>query len=325
VSAKRGSAGALILAAVWCAACGDVPSGPGAAEADAGSWSTWVITDGASLRPPAPPAATSAQTASEIEEILRLQANRTPALDSAIRRWDALPTTPWHDLALDRYASYWALLPDVRVATPARTARGFALLHVAIYDALVATWDAKYTYGRLAPARADSRVSALVSMGDVPSYPSEHAAAAAAAATILAYLLPHEDSAGFQALAREAGEARIAAGGAYRSDVESGLAIGRAVAAQVLERARADGADTAWTGTVPDGPSMWRPTPPRYVEIPFDGAAGQWRTWVIPAGDAYRPAPPPAMGSAAFSVDLDELRTLTTSRTAQADSARYWA
>ena len=46
----------------------------------------------------------------------------------------------------------------------------------------------------------------------------------------------------------------------------------------------------------------------------------------MPSGSAFRPPPPPAIGSAQFNADLDELRRLSTSRTvAQADTARFWA
>jgi membrane-associated phospholipid phosphatase len=322
----RWSCAAPLLVAAWCMACGDstAPSNP--AELNAGTWDTWVIASGASLRPAAPPGPLSSQTASEIDQIIQLQSTADPALTASIAAWNTLPTSRWQELALDRSGFYWALLPDIRSATPARSARAFALLHVAMYDALVATWDAKYAYGRIAPARADSRVRALVPLGDVPSYPSEHAAAAAAAAAVLSYIFPTDDTLGFHALEREAGEARIAAGAAYRSDVEAGYAIGRAVAAQVIARAKSDGSAEPWTGVVPVADGLWKPTPPRFVAEPFDALAGGWRTWVIPSGDAYRPAPPPAVGSAAFNVDLEDLRRLSTSRTeAEANIARYWA
>jgi membrane-associated phospholipid phosphatase len=313
----------VLGAALSFVACGDTPTEPGiSADSHAGAWRTWVIANGSTLRPSPPP---SNQVA-EIDEILAIQQVVTPAEDAMIQRWNALPTTAWHDLALDLFGFYWILLPDVRLATPARSARAFALLHVAMYDALVATWDAKYAFNRRPPTRADSRVRALVPVSDVPSYPSEHAAAAAAAAAVLTYLFPNEDTASFTALAREAGEARIAAGAAYRSDVDAGFAIGRAVASAVIARARVDGSDVAWSGTVPSGSTMWRPTPPRNVEIPFDPTAPNWRTWVLSAGSAFRPPPPPAIGSASFVADLAELRQLSASRTvAQADTARYWA
>ena len=311
------------VAVVTLVACRDSPVEPVApSDANAGEWRTWVIADGAAVRPAPPPDDASA----EIAEIIALQQEVTPSENAAIQKWNMLPTAAWHDLALDLFGFYWILLPDVRVATPARSARAFALLHVAMYDALVATWDAKYAYDRQPPARADGRVRALAPVSDVPSYPSEHAAAAAAAAAVLTYLFPNEDTASFTALAREAGEARIAAGAAYRSDVDAGYAIGRAVAAAVIDRALTDGSAAAWTGTLPTGPMYWRPTPPRNVETPFDPTAPAWRTWVIPSADAFRPPPPPEWGSPQFVADLDELRQLSTSRTiAQADSARFWA
>jgi membrane-associated phospholipid phosphatase len=312
---------------VCAAACSDAPTRPTRdVDADVGSWRTWVLANAAEIRPAAPPAPGSTQTITEIEEILRLQATRTAESDSLVRVWDALPTTRWHTLALDLSAFYWVLLPDVRLATPAHSARAFALLHVAMYDALVATWEAKYAYNRTPPALSDGRVRALVPIADVPSYPSEHAAAAAAAAGLLSYLFPNDDTASFHSLAREAGEARIAAGAAYRSDIDAGSAIGRAVAARVIERARTDGSAAAWTGTIPAGPTAWRPTPSRFVTSPFDPTAGSWRTWVIPSGSAFRPAPPPLPGSDRFEWDVQELLFLSRTRTAeQANIARFWA
>lgn len=160
----------------------------------------------------------------------------------------------------------------------------------------------------------------------VPSYPSEHAAAAAAAAEVLKYAFPVEEAARFDALARRAGEARVAAGVAYRSDVEAGWALGRAVAARAIARARLDGSDRVWDGEIPAGPAMWRPTGPRFVVEPFDPLAGSWATWVIPDGSAFRPGPPPLPGSAPFAEAIDELRTMPARRTVdQADRARFWA
>jgi membrane-associated phospholipid phosphatase len=326
-SARHGKHLVLTSALALAAACSDGPTGlPRDADSNAGSWRTWVLTSAAEIRPAPPPASGSAQATAEIEEIIRLQAARTPQGDSLVRVWDVLPTTRWHTRALDFSGFYWILLPDVRLATPARSARAFALLHVAMYDALVATWEAKYAYNRSAPTLSDGRVRALVSVAGVPSYPSEHAAAAAAAAGVLSYLFPSEDTASLHALAREAGEARITAGAAYRSDVDAGFAIGRAVAARVVARARSDGSAAAWTGTVPTGPTAWRPTPSRFVTSPFDPTAGSWHTWVIPSGSAFRPDPPPLPGSERFEWDLQELLFLSQTRTAeQVDIARFWA
>jgi membrane-associated phospholipid phosphatase len=282
-----------------------------------------VLAGANAVRPPAPPASNAA----EIDEIVSLQAARTATTDSVVRRWDGDPGATWSRVAIDRLDFYWPLLPDVRIATPARAARIAALLHVALYDATVAAWDAKYAFNRPAPARASNRVRALTRLDDTPSYPSEHAAVAAAAAMILSYAFPLEDTTAFTRLAREAAESRIVAGAAYRSDVDAGWALGREVAQRVLDRATLDGAAQQWTGTVPTGDGMWQPTPPRRVQVPFDALAGSWRTWVIPAGNTFRLAAPPAVGSPRFVADLNELLALANGgRTPQQiDAARYWA
>ncbi len=310
---------ALLLAA---AGCGDSPTSP---DRDGGRWATWVLASGDALRPPPPPAEGSEEALRELEEVVRLQAVSS-AGRAEVEAWDGLPTAPWTRRGVELLDFYWPLLPDVRTATPARASRTMALLHVAMYDALVAAWDAKHAYGRQAPSEADGRVRRWAARSALPSYPSEHAVAAAAAAEVLAYAFPGEDAAAFRAAARRAGESRILGGAARRSDVEAGLALGRAAALRVLERAREDGSAAPWTGTVPAGAGMWQPTPPRRVASPFDPGAGSWRTWVLPRGDAFRPAPPPAPGSPSFERDLAELRALGTGRTpAQADAARYWA
>jgi len=313
-----------IALATTVACSGDEPLAPGrTARAEVGTWETWVLAGTNAARPPAPPASNSA----EIDEIVSLQAARTAATDSVVRFWDGDPGATWSRLAIDRLDFYWPLLPDVRLATPVRAARIAALLHVALYDATVAAWDAKYAFNRPAPARASTRVRALARVDDTPSYPSEHAAVAAAAAMILSYAFPLEDTAAFTRRAREAAESRVVAGAAYRSDVDAGWALGRAVAQRVLDRAMLDGAAQPWTGTVPAGEGMWQPTPPRRVEVPFDALAGSWRTWVIPAGNAFRLAAPPAVGSPRFTTDVKELLALANGgRTQQQiDAARYWA
>jgi hypothetical protein len=144
---------------------------------------------------------------------------------------------------------------------------------------------------------------------------------------ILSYAFPLDDTAAFTRRARDAAESRIVAGAAYRSDVEAGWALGRAVAQRVLDRAMQDGAAKEWTGTVPTGNSMWRPTPPRMVQSPFDPLAGTWRTWAIPAGNTFRLDAPPPVESPQFAADLNELLALANGgRTQQQiDAARYWA
>ena len=315
----------LSLALAACAEPSTAPTLPN--EAGAADWPTFVLTRGDALRPTAPPAERSAVAESEIQEIIALQRTTTATTDSLVRRHDGDPTSIWTQAAVDLLGVYWTILPDVRNATPARSARLMALLHVAMHDAVVASWDAKFAYRRRAPARGDGRVRALVPVGDLPSYPSEHAAVAAAASAVLVASALPGDTARLRALMREVGDARIVAGAAYPSDVQAGYALGDGVARRVLAHAASDGADQEWDRAFPTGPNVWLPTPPRRVAIPFDALAGRWRPWVISSGDAFRPPPYPAPGSFAFQVSLDELRRLAAGgvTVAQMDRARYWA
>jgi hypothetical protein len=120
-------------------------------------------------------------------------------------------------------------------------------------------------------------------------------------------------------MAQEAALSRLAAGTNYRSDVEAGLAIGRAVAAKAIARAQSDGSDAVWTGTVPTGPGLWVGT------NPGDPLAGTWRTWNLTSGSQIRPGPPPAFGSPEFKAQLEELKRITTSLTPfERSLAQFW-
>ena len=178
-----------------------------------------------------------------------------------------------------------------------------ALLNVAIYDATIAAWEAKYAYNRPRPAAFDPALPTALPTPASPSYPSEHAAAAGAAAAVLpTSSRPRPD---LRRPGRGGGALAPAGRGDYPSDVDAGLALGRAVGAVVVERARADGSDAPWTGTVPDGPGLWTGT------NPAEPLAGTWRTWALASGGQFRPGPPPAHDSAQMATELAELKGTT--------------
>ena len=290
---------------------------PAGSASAPGGWRTWLLTAGDELRPAAPPPPSPA----ELEELLDFQARRTAATAAAVARWDDRSVVlPWTNLALD--------LIKIHRPSPARAGRALALLHAALADALVATWDARGARTRPAPTAVDR---SLVPLGttdlEATSFPSAHAAAATAAATVLAYLFPDEPADALDQLAREAAESRLWAGTAFRSDVEAGQAIGRAVGVRALARGLADGSDRTWDGAGrPVGEGFWEPTPPAYVQQPLDPLAGTWRPWVLPSGDALRPAPPPAWGSPPWRAELAAAQEAVTRRTPEQEEAVHrWA
>lgn len=276
-------------------------------EPNAGKWQTWVLTAGNELRPPAPP--NQAATRKELAELQALVAKRDTKALEQIAYWDAgSPGYRWLQLAQAQILSKPMNVP--------RRLRLLSLLNVAIYDATIAAWDAKYVYNRKQPSVIDPKLVTVLPDPASPSYPSEHAVAAGAASAIFAYIYPDEAKT-FADLAAASGQSRLLAGVNFPSDVKAGLALGQAVAAKVIERAQADGSDAPWTGTVPTGPGMW------IGDKPVEPLMGTWQAWVLESGDQLRLPPPSAHDSAEKVAELTEIKTLTRTFAINA-AAFYW-
>jgi membrane-associated phospholipid phosphatase len=266
--------------------------GPSQIEPQAGRWKTWVISSGSQFRLPPPPHGV-AQVA-EVRNLITRADQRDATALNAISFWDAGPPGyRWNEMAAN-------LLVRDNITGP-RSARVFSLLNVAIYDATIAAWDSKYVYNRRRPSEVNSRIDPVVPVPNSPSYPSEHAVVAGAAAAALSYLFPN-DAQTFDSAAQECGESRLNAGVQFPSDVSAGMEIGRKVAELVIARAKNDGSDAVFTGSIPTGPGFWRGT------NPATPLAGTWRTWVISSGSEFRPPPPPAFDSAQKAQELAEVK-----------------
>jgi hypothetical protein len=182
-------------------------------EPQAGKWGTWAVSSGSAIKVPPPPEAEA--TAAEIQELKTRLAHDAATLDR-IAYWDrGWPGYRWQEIALaesqkDQKPNFW---------------RAMALVSVAINDATIAAWHAKYEYSRPRPSEIDPTVEPAVLVPRSPSYPSEHAAVAAATADVLAYIFPN-DAALFAQRADEAAQSRVAAGVQYPSDIRAGLDLG---------------------------------------------------------------------------------------------------
>lgn len=259
-------------------------------EPAAGDWKPWVIqTVDYQL------AAPSSDLRSELEWLRDQRRSLSPEALAQIQYWDAgAPSYRW----VERLTG---IIAARGINTPTAT-RMLALMNVAMYDATVATWRNKYLHRRPRPATADASIKPSVQTPESPSYPSEHAATAAAAAVVLGYLFPQEATSHWQS-AEEAARSRLFAGVEYPSDYTAGLDLGRRVGEAVVLVARSDGSSAVWSGTVPTGPCSWRGTNP---VLPL---VGTWKTWVLPSGDAVRPGPPVPCDSAAKQAELAEIRS----------------
>jgi membrane-associated phospholipid phosphatase len=149
---------------------------------------------------------------------------------------------------------------------------------------------------------------------------------AGAAEVVLTALLPDAAPGRFSTLAEEATTALLQAGVAFRSDIDAGLALGRAVGERAVALAADDQPASAWDSSDRlTGPGTWEPTPPGFVDPPMEPLASAWHTWALTSGDEFRPAPPPAYGTPGYASQLSAVQEAVARRTmAQERAANFW-
>ena len=186
--------------------------------------------------------------------------------------------------------------------------RSFAILHVAIYDAVVSIEPRSepYLFAINAPAGARPDV-----------------AAAEAGHDVLLALYPSWKAGLDQQLADEL--ATIPDGTAKLN----GIAVGR-LAATLALASRANDGSNATPPAIPAGtqPGQYRPAPPAFTPPVFT----QWPNvtpFVLQSADQFRPAAPAPVSSTAYAQALDEVKNLgsktSTTRTAdQTVIAKFW-
>src|SRR5262249_44526096 len=107
-----------------------------------GSVVPFLLHTPAQFRPGPPPTLGSRQYATDLHEVHSVgsanSTTRTPQQTALARIWVSTGPQIWNSVARQ-------LLPAAGSGR-ARTARVLALLHLAMADAFIATWEAKYTY-----------------------------------------------------------------------------------------------------------------------------------------------------------------------------------
>lgn len=177
---------------------------------------------------------------------------------------------------------------------PTRSSRAFAIIHLAIYDALNAICHRYPGYSGALPAFADS---------------SKDAAIAQAAHDAMVALYPHQ--AGRIDAWLQADLARLPASRAKFN----GIDVGRRAAAAILSLRASDGAhqDEPVVGLdyqVSLAPGQWRPDPVSHIRIALGAYWGRVRPFVVPSVLPLRAPPPPPMNSAAYLAAFNEVKQL---------------
>ena len=211
-------------------------------------------------------------------------------------------------IAWNKELLHIVLTPGAQPATVHPT-RSYAILHAAIYDAVVSiTRDAPaYLFSVPAPstARAD-------------------AAAAQAGHDSLVALYPKWKAALDQQLTSELA---TIPGGAGK---QQGIQVGQAVAARLLALRANDGSAATPPSYVPGNqPGNYLLTPPKFVAPVFTNWSNV-TPFVLDNAAQFRPGPPPAVTSQAYVQALNEVKSLgqntSTTRTPQQTViGKFWA
>lgn len=237
----------------------------------------FALASGNEFRPAPPPAIGSAEYASTVDEVMRLggfqSSERTPEQTEIALFWadgggTATPPGHWNSIATDVTLSQRTGLLE--------TARTFALLNLAMADAGIASWDAKYHYDVWRPIDAirqadqdgnsetlvDSSWIPLLKTPPFPAYTSGHSTFSGAASAVLTSLFGNEIAfesksdghlaaeqrpldpsqivtrhfSSFNEAAEEAGLSRIYGGIHFSFDNSAGKSLGGQVGTVVVAR-----------------------------------------------------------------------------------------
>ncbi len=306
-------------------------------DANGGAWKTVIIKSPNDYLVDIPSNNDSGEYQRELLESKTIVNQRTYAQEVAINYWASGGVLRWNQIARELVAKYNHPPKDgevpslnIPMASPPFAARAYALLSVAQYDALVATWFYKYKFRRMSPSHNGLK-SALPDT-DLPSYPSEDAVVATVSYKILSKLFPAENDY-LYGKALEHGNTRLWSGANVKSDIMAGGQLGEQIANQAVEYAKNDnfnGADDKeqnWKSYAKKIKGGWiSQDDPKYA--PLLPLLGLVRTWFDKEQVLGNPvqAPPPALDSKEFKKDIDSVKTISDTRTPeQKRIADFWA
>ena len=209
----------------------------------------FAMSSSSQFRPPGPPSLDSQQYAADYEEVKELGAavgsTRTEEQTEIALFWadgTGTETPPGH------WNSIGQIIADAQGNTLEENARLFALLNIAMADAAICAWDAKYEFHFWRPVTAIAFVEpelnwmSFIITPPFPDYVSGHSTFSAAAASVLPLFygtgdLPFTTGSDFlpgvyrsfptpMVAADEAGDSRVYGGIHFRTASEDGLQAG---------------------------------------------------------------------------------------------------
>ncbi|MEG3940623.1 phosphatase PAP2 family protein [Microcoleus sp. S36b_A3] len=245
-----------------------IPTPAGFAAPLAPQWpdvTPFAMTSGSQFRPPGPPALDSAKYAEELNFVKEFgkvdSLTRTPDQTALAEFWADIggtftPPGHWNQIAQEASAIAGTSLED--------SARLFALLNIAVADAGISCWDAKYTYNFWRPLTAivqadrDNNPNTTADPDwkpqwenpPFPEYASGHSTFSGAADAVLSSVLGSDFGFGdrgnnsgyalrsfenFDQAADESGMSRVYGGIHFMSANKDGLSAGRSLGNYVVQ------------------------------------------------------------------------------------------
>jgi hypothetical protein len=207
----------------------------------------------------------------------------------------------WNNIALDAIRQ--------NASSPPVASRALAVVNVAIHDA-VASINRRYSaHNYSVPDASDSA--------------SLEAAAVSAAHATLVDLFPN-----LKATFDDQYTRTVATFTDSAAAIADGTDVGLRVAKLLLADRATDGTQVYKPYPGSNVPGMWRPTPPSFTKAENPQWATQ-RPWCLTSDDEFRPPPPPAIDSAAYVADHNQIFTLgakfNSTRTAEQSAiAQFW-
>ena len=168
---------------------------------------------------------------------------------------------------------------------PAASPVDLAYVHAAIYDVVVALRGGYHPFA--------------VALDTVPVGASVDAAIAGAAHRVLLTLFPSDHG---YLDDRYTAALNVIADGQPKTD---GIAVGEQVASQLLASRTGDGWNAAVVYVPGSGPGVWRPTAPAPPIAPW---LAVMRPFTFGNPSQFRAVPPPALGSAQWAEDYEEVQ-----------------
>jgi len=199
---------------------------------------SWTLSAAqlSALAPPPPPSTSSAEMRADVAKVKDIVDHLTRSQIAIAQKWNDgagtyTPPGHWNAIAADHVRE--AQLSEVRAA------RVFADLNMAMHDAAVACWGAKFQFFNPRPGQLDPTIKTVIGLPNFPAYPSGHSTFSAAGAAVLSYFFP-DASASFAAMADEAGISRVYGGIHYPTDVERGKEHGSRIGGAVVAFAKSE-------------------------------------------------------------------------------------